>query len=123
MTTRGAHPNAGLSGAEVDELEGLLRRRAEELRRAARGQESLLGADDDVGDPMDRADEERRYRDAALLGEAERDELAAVERALAAIDNGTYGVSELSGKPIGIARLRAVPRATRTVEEAERQER
>ena len=72
---------------------------------------------------MDRADEERRYRDAALLGEAERDELAAVERALAAIDNGTYGVSELSGKPIGIARLRAVPRATRTVEEAERQER
>lgn len=49
-----------------------------------------------------------------------RDRLAAIDRALARIDNGTYGVSVRSGKPIPDARLEADPAAELTVEEASR---
>jgi RNA polymerase-binding transcription factor DksA len=37
--------------------------------------------------------------------------------ALNRIDDGTYGVSEVSGKPIPIERLEAVPYATTLVDE------
>ncbi|MBV9279474.1 MAG: hypothetical protein JOZ41_05290 [Chloroflexi bacterium] len=47
-----------------------------------------------------------------------RDELALVDRALARIAAGTYGVSEVSGKPIPHERLEALPSATTLVEEA-----
>jgi DnaK suppressor protein len=118
-----AHPNAGLSQAEVDELERALLQRARELRTATRQQESLLEADDSAIEPVDRADEERRFRDAALLGGAEQHELAAINAALERLNNGTYGVSELSGAALGIERLRAVPYASRTVTETEHDER
>jgi DnaK suppressor protein len=122
MTSR-AHSYAGLTQAEVDELERALLRRAQQLREAAQQQRSLLQGDRGEIDPVDRADEERRYRDAAVLGEAEQHELDQIEAALARLRDGTYGVSELSGEPIGIERLRAVPWATRTVAEAEEAER
>ncbi len=47
----------------------------------------------------------------------DRKELAQVERALERIDQGTYGLSEVSGKPIPIERLEAVPYATTLVDE------
>ena len=47
----------------------------------------------------------------------DRKALAQVNRALARIDEGTYGVSEVSGKPIPIERLKAVPSATTLVDE------
>jgi DnaK suppressor protein len=123
MTSR-AHPKAGLTQAQVDQLERALLQRAQQLREAARQQRSLLRGDrGEEIDPVDRADEERRFRDAALLGEAEQHELEQIEAALARLRDGTYGVSELSGEPIGIERLRAVPWATRTVAEAEEAER
>ena len=43
-----------------------------------------------------------------------------VERALQKIEEGTYGLSDDSGKPIPRGRLEAVPEALRTVEEQER---
>jgi len=46
-----------------------------------------------------------------------RDELARVDRALARIADGTYGVSEVSGKLIPRARLEALPSATTLVDE------
>jgi DnaK suppressor protein len=48
-----------------------------------------------------------------------RDEqrLARVNRALQKIDEGTYGLSDHSGKDIPVARLRAVPEAICTIEE------
>lgn len=45
--------------------------------------------------------------------------LSDVERAIAKIDAGTYGFSEISGAPISIERLDAVPWARRTLEEEE----
>jgi RNA polymerase-binding transcription factor len=47
-----------------------------------------------------------------------RDRLAAVERALQRVDDGTYGRSIRSGEPIPDARLEADPSAELTVEEA-----
>jgi DnaK suppressor protein len=43
--------------------------------------------------------------------------LARVQRALERIDAGTYGESEVSGKPIPIERLEAVPYASTLVNE------
>ena len=59
-------------------------------------------------------------RDRTALMEHDRALLAEVEHALAKMDAGTYGVSELSGRPIPVARLRAVPWARTDADEAER---
>jgi DnaK suppressor protein len=55
------------------------------------------------------------------LGRAahDRSHLAEVDRALQKIKAGTYGVSELSGEPIGYARLNAVPWARFSAAEQE----
>ncbi|WP_049797339.1 TraR/DksA family transcriptional regulator [Kribbella flavida] len=52
-----------------------------------------------------------------------RDMLDQIERALARIDDGTYGVCESCGKAIGKGRLQAFPRATLCVSCKEREER
>jgi DnaK suppressor protein len=46
-----------------------------------------------------------------------RHDLEAIQRAFKRIDDGTYGVSVESGKPIPDARLEVVPWAERTVDE------
>ena len=49
--------------------------------------------------------------------------LARVERALAKIDAGTYGFSDVSGERIPVARLNAIPEAINTIREQEDSER
>jgi DnaK suppressor protein len=49
--------------------------------------------------------------------------LARVEHALAKIDAGTYGISDVSGERIPKERLNAVPEATNTLREQEASER
>jgi DnaK suppressor protein len=53
------------------------------------------------------------------IGENARDrhELAQVRRALERSEQGTYGLSEVSGKPIPIERLEAVPSPTMLIDE------
>jgi RNA polymerase-binding protein DksA len=46
--------------------------------------------------------------------------LAKVERALHRMDTGEYGTCEVSGKPIPVARLEALPYASTLVEYADR---
>jgi DnaK suppressor protein len=52
-----------------------------------------------------------------------RESLHIIEAALARIDDGSYGVCESCGKPIGKMRLQAFPRATLCMECKQRQER
>lgn len=52
----------------------------------------------------------------------EEQRLRAIERALAKIDEGTYGLSDLSGDPIPKARLEAIPEALLTIQEEEARE-
>ena len=54
---------------------------------------------------------------------SERDKLAQIERALARIDDGTYGVCESCGQAIGKMRLMAFPRATLCMPCKQREER
>ncbi len=46
--------------------------------------------------------------------------LTEIDNALKRIDQGTYGISEVSGKPIPVERLRAMPTATTLVGERPR---
>jgi DnaK suppressor protein len=56
-------------------------------------------------------------RDFALnLLSQEQDALYEIEEALKRVDAGTYGICEMSGKPIPQARLEAIPFARFTVE-------
>jgi RNA polymerase-binding protein DksA len=54
---------------------------------------------------------------------SERDKLAQIERALARIDDGSYGVCESCGSAIGKMRLMAFPRATLCMRCKQREER
>lgn len=65
---------------------------------------------------------------AAVLADIQRESIAdtditdtlhAIDAALARLDDGTYGIDEVTGEPIPIARLRALPWATMTVQTAE----
>lgn len=53
----------------------------------------------------------------------EQQRLRSIERALAKIDEGTYGLSDLSGDPIPKARLEAIPEAVLTIQEEAARER
>lgn len=56
-----------------------------------------------------------REKDLSILESLEA-ELAEIEAALARIDEGTYGVDEVTGRPIDPARLDAVPSARTNIE-------
>jgi DnaK suppressor protein len=94
--------------------------------RIERGLARLAHQDDD-----DTADQDDAANLASDLYEDEfdeglsdelREELAAVERAEARLDAGTYGLSVASGLPIPDERLEAVPTAELTVEEERKRE-
>jgi DnaK suppressor protein len=70
-------------------------------------------------EPADAAEQTREQDDAILFTENDRALLAEVEHALAKLDAGQYGVSEASGRPIGFARLEAVPWARLAADEVE----
>jgi RNA polymerase-binding transcription factor DksA len=94
-------------------------RDAIEARIAAnkQGIQETIAEESGVGDVEDEAN--LLYEREADIDENARDreELAQVARALARIERGTYGVSEVSGKPIPIDRLEAAPYATTLVGE------
>lgn len=53
------------------------------------------------------------------LTSREFDNLTHIQRALDKIEEGTYGVCDLTGKPIPVGRLQAIPYANTTVEAQE----
>jgi DnaK suppressor protein len=103
--------------------------RARELLLAERAEVESLLKDADAASvtdlerdsPVDYGDEgeelEAEAEDENIAGDL-RDRLAAIDRALARLDAGTYGRSVRSGKPIPDERLEADPAAELTVEEA-----
>ncbi len=87
----------------------------EDSEKGASGE--LSGAD--MNSPADQAtDLFDRERDQTAIENMDR-MLAKVNRALAKIDEGTYGLSDIDGTPIPEARLEALPYANLTVEQAE----
>ena len=99
--------------------------RLEVIRVALRAQlaeaEQELAAPETVSDAEgDRGDDSNMlaaHEQVLDLIAREQAELAQVERALARIIAGTYGTSEVSGRPIPIERLNVRPSATTLVDE------
>lgn len=77
----------------------------------------------DVGDFYDHASEDRQRELALTLSNRERDKLMHIEQALKRIEEGTYGMCEVTGEKIGEERLRALPFTTLSVEAQEELER
>ena len=78
------------------------------------------GAGDDQADAGTKTFE--REHEMSLANNS-RDMLAQAERALRRIEDGTYGICESCGKPIGKFRLQAFPRATLCVSCKQKEER
>jgi DnaK suppressor protein len=86
--------------------------------------ERLGDAVGDAGDDQADAGAKTFQREHELaLTQNARDLLELSERALARIDEGTFGVCASCGQPIGKARLQAFPRATLCVTCKQREER
>lgn len=98
-----------LRDAMVDSMAGVAQ---DTLRARAEGSEASA-----FGMHQADAGSDAYDRDFALsLLSQEQDALYEIDQALKRIDLGTYGTCEMSGKPIGRARLEAIPFARFTVE-------
>ena len=96
--------------SESDAIKSRIAERSRDSRETVR-------EDSGVGDSGDDATRLNDLEVEADEDEVDRVTLARVQRALDRIDDGTYGVSEFSGKPIPKGRLAAVPYATTLVDE------
>ena len=105
----------------------LLRLRASLVEGAqeAESEEVAVNADEDGG-AVEFEDDAQRLdtleREGNLVAR-DVDRLQRVDRALEKIKDGTYGLSDISGKPIPGERLEAVPEAICTVDEEANAER
>jgi DnaK suppressor protein len=88
------------------------------IERALAGLTSHAQPDGEESEPGERDSEDlyERERDSGLREDL-AEQLAAVERAEARLQEGKYGLSVQSGAPIPDARLEALPTAELTVEE------
>jgi DnaK suppressor protein len=118
------HPDSGLTPRQAAELHHMLveRRRSLTGEVAEHMEIGRFGADR-VAEPEEAAAMDAAQSTMIELAEAERALLAQIDRALRKLGDGRYGVSEESGEPIGIDRLRAIPWATLTVRDQEIRER
>jgi DnaK suppressor protein len=108
-----------LTAAQIAKLRGRLLAERERLRSDESTLSPVREPDERAADPMDEAESNVVQHEALGRAAHDRSHLADVERALAKIEAGTYGVSELSEEPIGYARLEAVPWARFTAVEQE----
>jgi RNA polymerase-binding protein DksA len=115
--------------AEIDEvISDLNDDRARVIRTLSSQEEELAGLMRDAGDGAghDQADmgatSFERDQELIVLNN-EREKLAQIDRALARIADGTYGICESCGNPIGKGRSMAFPRATLCLTCKQREER
>jgi DnaK suppressor protein len=107
-----------LTPQDVERLTGKLR--AEYDRLMAMHANSRPDVDDAPPEPGDTADLAEGQRQTTVsLSQAEVDHrrLAQVKRALRKLEEGTYGLSDLTEEPIPLERLEAIPWATANVDE------
>jgi DnaK suppressor protein len=116
-----------LDPAFVDAKRRELTRLRDTLRRAA---DTTEAEESNVKDAS--AQQSREFEDDAqkldtlekegILVNRTVERLARVDRALAKIDAGTYGFSDISGERIPVERLNAIPEAINTIREQENNE-
>ena len=109
-----------LSESDLTEFREMLSQERSDLEARLQTLDRRLARDDHYIETEDLGDSANQ-----VLGKEEilfernqtADRLQAVERALQRIEEGRYGISDVSGKPIPIERLRAMPTATTLVSE------
>ena len=115
---------AGLRTALVEERERLVG------AAASLDHESAGTLEDELGELADGSGDNHLADLASATYDRELDEgleegvqatIAEIDAALARIDNGTYGACEVCGKPIGAARLEALPWARLCIDDQRRQ--
>jgi RNA polymerase-binding transcription factor DksA len=102
------------------------RSRVEGLIHSVRGELGDGGENDQVSEladydqhPADTASETfEREKDLSILEQLEA-ELGEIQAALQRIDEGTYGIDEITGRPIASERLEAIPAARTNVDTAD----
>jgi DnaK suppressor protein len=110
--------------AFIQQVEIILRKRRDALRRCLSDDLSRLVADDCRGvcDPIDKAVDDEFQSLTCNMVEFESRELARVEHALNQIHAGEYGKCEQCQRSIPMARLRIIPSATTCVKCQEKSE-
>jgi RNA polymerase-binding protein DksA len=78
---------------------------------------------DATGDEADTGSKNITRESELALAANTRETLVQAEHALHRLDEGTYGLCEVCGNPIGKARMQAFPRATLCLDDKQRQER
>jgi DnaK suppressor protein len=103
---------------EILRLRQVLLKRRDALRKALAGDLSSLQElrEQSSGDLVDFALDSAQDEINSQLAEVESRELANIENAIERMRNGTYGICEVTGKPIPLARLQALPYATMCIE-------
>ncbi len=94
--------------------------RADLRRQIASLREEFGGVAEDTDEPADEGDTAQEIismQENQTQIDLLRTTVAQIDKALARIADGTYGFSEVSGKPIPIERLEALPYATTLVDE------
>jgi RNA polymerase-binding transcription factor DksA len=98
--------------AEQERVTGLIGALASEGLEAA----AQVGDNPHVTDPADQGSETfEREKDVAILEQLEND-LAEIEAALQRLDDGSYGIDEVTGDPIAPERLEAYPVARTNID-------
>ncbi|MCA9266975.1 MAG: TraR/DksA family transcriptional regulator [Planctomycetales bacterium] len=100
----------------IAKMRDVLIKRRDALRKALAGDLSLLKELQQSGDEIDAALDAAQDELISRLAEVESRELAQIENALERMRTGQYGVCEITGKPIPLARLQALPYATLCIE-------
>jgi DnaK suppressor protein len=106
-----------LTKAQLEELRGKLERERDRIRRVLGTPAATPPQPDQETELEEAAQRETERRHRLGVEARERALLAEVERALAKLANGRYGVGETTGAPIPYERLAAIPWAREPVEE------
>jgi RNA polymerase-binding protein DksA len=70
----------------------------------------------------DQGSDENNYETMLQMTASEKEYLREIDAALDRVEDGSYGICEVSGKRIGMERLKAIPTARLSIEAQEEQE-
>ena len=101
----------------------LINWRAELVEESKQTIDNLREEVRDVGDEAERATRETENSLELRTRDRYRKLINKIEKAIKRVDEGEYGYCQVTGEPISLARLRARPIATMTLEAQERHER
>ena len=94
-----------------------------EIYKESRETVENLQDSNSLADVSDRATQESEKALELRTRDRQRKLIGKIDAAISRIDNGTYGYCEVTGEPIGLARLEARPVTTLSIEAQEMHER